>query len=93
MDLDFIKIFTLFLLLTPGLFLFKGKDYLLYSLLFTIGIYLIIPTFKVFKEGYEDYKIKVNGVNHLVKLLEKLLKEQQENKAVIINNDLASKKL
>lgn len=91
MDLDFIKIFALFLLLTPGIFL-KGKDYLLYSLLFTVSIYLIIPTFKVFKEGYEDYKIKVNGVNHLVKLLEKLLKEQQENKAVIINNDLASKK-
>lgn len=91
MDLDFIKIFVLFLLLTPG-FLFKEKDYLLYSLLFTIGIYLIIPTFKVFKEGYEDYKIKVNGVSHLVKVLEKLLKEQQENKAVIINNDLTSKK-
>lgn len=90
MDLDFIKIFALFLLLTPGLFL-KGKDYLLYSLLFTIGIYLIIPTFKVFKEGYEDYKIKVNGVSHLVKLLEKIL-EEQKDKAVIINNDLTPKK-
>ena len=32
MDFDFIKIFVLFLLLTPG-FLFKEKDYLLYSLL------------------------------------------------------------
>jgi hypothetical protein len=90
MDLDFIKIFALFLLLTPG-FLFKEKDYLLYSLLFTIGIYLIIPTFKVFKEGYEDYKIKVNGVSHLVKLLEKIL-EEQKDKSVIINNDLTPKK-
>jgi len=91
MDLDFIKIYVLFLLLTPGFFI-KKMDYFLLSILFTLSIYLIIPTFKVFKEGYEDYKIKVNGVSHLVKLLEKILKEQKEKKAVIINNDLTSKK-
>jgi hypothetical protein len=91
MDFDFIKIFVLFLLLTPG-FLFKKMDYLLCSLLFTLGIYLVIPTLKIFKEGYEDYKIKVNGVSHLVKVLEQLFNEVQKNKAVTINNDLTSSK-
>lgn len=66
-------------------------DLLLNSALFTIGFYLVISTMKNFKEGYHDYKVKVNGVSHLVKLLEKMFKDQEIDKTVIINNDLTKK--
>ena len=88
MDLNFIKIAILFIIFTLGL-PDKNKNILLVKcLLFTILFYLIIPTVKIYKEGYQDYKLKVNGVNHLVKLLQEMIKQQEIDKTVVINNDL-----
>ena len=89
MKSDFVKIFVLFVVFNFCLLKTQlDRTLLLNSVLFTLSIYLIIPTIKNYKEGYEDYKLKVNGVSHLVKLLEKMFKDQQIDKTVFINNDL-----
>ena len=43
---------------------------------------------KNYKEGYEDYKVKVNGVSHLVKLLEEMFKQNKKNQIVNVNTTL-----
>ena len=84
MWIDYIKLFLLYVLFVQVYLHQKKNDtctIIITSALFTFLVYLIVPTIKVYKEGYEDYKIKVNGVSHLVKLLKQLLEEQEIEKS------------
>ena len=87
---EFVKIFILFFVFNFGILHKDGNVLLLLltSVLFTVSIYLVIPTMKNYKEGYQDYKIKVNGVSHLVKLLDETFKHKKTNKIVNVNTTL-----
>jgi hypothetical protein len=86
---EFVKIFVLFFVFNFCILHERTNVLLLLtSVLFTFSIYLVIPTMKNYKEGYEDYKVKVNGVSHLVKLLEEMFKEHKKKQIVNVNTTL-----
>lgn len=92
MFLKFFAIFLLFVLITPGLNLFKKNNRyynILVSLLFTIFFYFVVDFLKKSREGYtESYKITFNGVDDLVNIIKEMMKKEETNKTIVINNDL-----
>mgnify|MGYP006871047355 CR=1 FL=1 len=96
MFLKFFAIFLLFVLFTPGFNSLNKKNnyyYLLASLLFTGLFYMLMLCFRRYREGYtESYKITFNGISDLVKVIEEMVKKEEINKTVVINNELINTK-
>ena len=88
---SYLYIFALTVLCSPR-FLMKDKspNYILYSIIFTLILYITIDFINKYTENYEQYNVDVNGVDSLVDLIKPQGGTNESNK-IDINNHLSQK--
>ena len=85
---SYLYIFALAVLCNPGLFIKDTSPcYMIYSLCFTIILYITFDFVNKYTENYEQYNVDVKGVDSLVDLL-KIQGGTNEPKKIDINNQL-----
>lgn len=85
---SYLYIFALAVLCNPGLFIKdKSPHYILYSLIFTLVLYITFDFVNTNTENYEQYNVDVKGVDSLVDLI-KMQGGTNEPKKIDITNQL-----
>ena len=85
---SYLYIFALAVLCSPGFFLKdKSTQNILYSLIFTVLLYITFDFVNKYTENYEQYNVDVKGVDSLVDLI-KTQSGGNDSKKIDINNQL-----
>lgn len=85
---SYLYIFALAVLCSPGFFLkHKSTQNILYSLIFTVLLYITFDFVNKYTENYEQYNVDVKGVDSLVDLI-KTQSGGNDSKKIDINNQL-----
>jgi uncharacterized coiled-coil protein SlyX len=85
---SYLYIFALAVLCSPGFFLkHKSTQNILYSLIFTMLLYITFDFVNKYTENYEQYNVDVKGVDSLVDLI-KTQSGGNDSKKIDINNQL-----
>ena len=85
---SYLYIFALTVLCSPGFFIKnKPTQNILYSLIFTVLLYITFDFVNKYTENYEQYNVDVKGVDSLVDLI-KTQSGGNDSKKIDINNQL-----
>jgi peptidoglycan hydrolase CwlO-like protein len=85
---SYLYIFALAVLCSPGFFIKnKPTQNILYSLIFTVLLYITFDFVNKYTENYEQYNVDVKGVDSLVDLI-KTQSGGNDSKKIDINNQL-----